>query len=344
MELVLKVYNAGVISTQIQNISEATINYDINNFASCSLKIPVIDGLTKYSKIEVCEVTTIDTIIFTGYIYDLIVSIDSIEILGRGIKELMNKKLILSDKSYTNQLMTTIINDILNDWNTAYSETWTFLTNDTTLITKDYKLGDNIFDILEELSGLVGMVWDVIDEEIIVANLLGEDKTTGLNYLALIYNGMDPYESNITKPVSKSYSTISNVIIGMDSTGKTTLSDPTSITSFSALGESKSFREGDRSTQTQQYLDSKKYEQRMFEFDVEESGLGINAGDKLKLIIENANSYLDFEGEVFVNTKQILFKNRTKIESVGVGDIYVYVDNILNKIRQIDKNIKLLNL
>jgi hypothetical protein len=56
MELVLKVYNTGVITTQIQNIFEATIDYDINNFATCDLTIPVITGLTKYDKIELYEV------------------------------------------------------------------------------------------------------------------------------------------------------------------------------------------------------------------------------------------------------------------------------------------------
>jgi hypothetical protein len=64
----------------------------------------------------------------------------------------MNKKLVLSDKSYTNETLTTIMEDILSDWNSAYSENWIFSTNDTTLISKELKNGDNIYDILEELS------------------------------------------------------------------------------------------------------------------------------------------------------------------------------------------------
>jgi len=344
MELVLKVYNAGVITTQIQNIFEATIDYDINNFATCDLTIPVITGLTKYDKIELYEVDWIDKLLFTGYIYDLQVSVNEIKLLGRSTKELMNKKLVLNAKSYTSQTITTIMNDILWDWNTAYSETWTFSTNDTTLVSKDYEIWDNVFDILEELSWLVWMVWDIVWEQIIVAELLWTDKTTWLEYTALIYNWADPYESNISKLISKSYSTVSNVIIGSDSNWKTTLSDTTSITNFWALWEYKTFRDWDRAGNTQLYLDSKKEEQRMFEFDIEVNGLGIKVWDKLKLIIENANTYLNFNWDVYVNTMKIEFKNRTKIESIGVSDIYVYVDSIFNKLRQMEKNIKLLNL
>lgn len=345
MELVLKVYDINWdISTQIQDIFEATIDYDINNFASCSLKIPVIEWLTKYSKIELYEVNWEDTLIFAGYIYDLIVSVEEIELLGRSTKELMNKKLVLNDKTYTNQTLTTIMDDILDDWNTAYSENWTFYTNVTDLVSKDFKIWDNIYDILEELSWLVWCVWDVIWTEIIVTDLLWEDKTDWVNYTALIYNGNDPYESNITKPKTKSYSTVSNVIIGIDSNWKTTLSDATSITNFWALWESKSFRDWDRADQTQLYLDSKKNEQRMFDFEIDVAWLWVNAGDKLKLIIENANSYLNFEWDVFVNTKKIEYKNRSKVENIWVSDIYVYVDNIFNRLRQIEKNVKLLNL
>jgi hypothetical protein len=43
MEMVLKVYNGGAIVTQIQDIFDATIDYDINNFNTCNLTIPVIE-------------------------------------------------------------------------------------------------------------------------------------------------------------------------------------------------------------------------------------------------------------------------------------------------------------
>lgn len=344
MEMVLKVYNGGAIVTQIQDIFDATIDYDINNFNTCNLTIPVIEWLSKYDKIELYEVTTVDTLLFEWYIYDLQVWINEILLIWRSTKELMNKKLVLSDKSYTSETMTTIMEDILWDWNSAYSENWIFSTNNTTLISKDFKNWDNIYDVLEELSWLVWMVWTIEGENIIVTDLIGEDKTTWLNYTALIYNWKDPYETNISNLKSKSYSTVSNIIIGIDSTTKTTKTDATSIATFWALWESKTFRDWDLDDSIQQYLDSKKEEQRIFEFDIEVNNLGVNAWDKLKLIIENANDYLNFEWDVYVNTKRIELKNRSKIETIWVSDIYVYIDTIQNKLRQLDKNIKLLNI
>lgn len=345
MELVVKIYTiAGVINTQVQNVYEASINYDINNYWQASIKIPVIDGLSKYVKIELFEVDWIDTLVFSWYIYDLIVWINDIEIIARTYKEIMNKKLVLSDKTYTSKTITEIMEDILWDWNSAYSENWIFSSNDTTLISKDFKNWDNIYDILEELSWLVWCVWDVDENEIIVADLIGTDKTTWLDYTALIYNWLDPYESNITKPQTKSYSTVSNVVIWIDSTTKSLKTDATSIATFGALWESKTFRDWDLADQTQQYLDSKKFEQRMFDFETIVSWLWVKIWDKLKLIIENANSYLNFEWDVIVNTVKIEYKNRSKTETIGVSDIYVWVDTIFNRLRQIEKNIKLLNL
>lgn len=344
MELVLKVYNQSTITAQIQDIFEANIDFDVNNFGTCSIKIPVIEGLKKYYNIELCEVDWVDRTIFKWYIYDLIVWTRDIEIIWRTIKELMNYKLVINEKSFVDKTMSEIVSDILSDWNTAYSENWTFSTNDTTLITKDYKIWDNVYDIIEELSWLVWKVWDVNWTEIIVAELLGEDKTSWINNIALIYNWKDPYGSNIINPVSKSYSSLRNIIIWMDWDWKTRLSDSTSITDFWALGEAKTFRDWDRVDNTQLYLDSKKDEQRMFEIDIDTDWLDINIWDKVNLIIENANSYLNFEWEVFVNTKSIQYINRTLKETVWISDIYVYVDNILNRLRQIEKNVKLLNL
>jgi len=60
------------------------------------------------------------------------------------------------------------------------------------------------------------------------------------------------------------------------------------------LGEMKRFRDGDLATQTQEYLDSRKVEQKIFKFEVYDTQ-NINAGDKVKLIIEEANDYLNFD-------------------------------------------------
>jgi hypothetical protein len=49
----------------------------------------------------------------------------------------------------------------LSEWNTAYSENWTLETDLVTTITKEFKQGDNFFDVIEEIAGLAEAVFDV---------------------------------------------------------------------------------------------------------------------------------------------------------------------------------------
>lgn len=347
MELVIKTYNnqfSTDVITQIQEVDKWVIEFDINNFGTAELTIPIINGINKFDKVEVYEVTGgLDTLVFTGYIFDFRITTEQIVLICRSVKELLNYKLVLSDKSYTNQTITTIIEDILGDWNTAYWDFWTFFSADTSLISKDFKTGDNLYDIIEELAGVLWLVWDVIGNQIEVKELIGEDKTSVVNYKEFFFNGNSQAISNISEPILTSYPTLRNVVIGIDWTTKSTKSDTTSINEFWSLGEIKSFRDWELATQTQEYLDSKKDEQKIFNFDAFDVEW-LNIGDKIKLFIENTNEYLDFEWDAIINTQKIEYLNRDKIVSVWVSSIYVYQDTLWNKIRQIDKNIKLLTV
>jgi hypothetical protein len=190
---------------------------------------------------------------------------------------------------------------------------------------------------------LLWLVWDTIWKQIRVINIIWKDKTDWLEYTALIYNGLDPYQNNISEPKIKSFSTVSNIIIWIDWNTSTTQIDNTSIWIFWALWETKYFRDWDLSNQTIQYLNSKKEEQKIFEVEIEKD-LNLNVWDKCKLIIEETNRYLNFEWDVYINTQEIEYINRTKKVKTWISNIYVYIDNIVNRLRQNDKNIKLLQI
>lgn len=254
----------------------------------------------------------------------------------------MKNKLVLSDKNFVNSSITSILNNLLADWHDNYWELWTIESNINTLISKEFNKGDNLYDIIEELSGLIGAVWTVKDHTIIVKELLGEDKTSWPQFTEILYSWETADDTNISDISVESYSTIANIIIGSDNNSSVTLKDDTSISEFWALAEYKQFRDWDLTNQTQKYLDSKKTEQKVYNVEVEPFTIDANIGDKIKLMVETNNQYINFEWTVIVNKKEITIQNKTKIIKLSVSESYAYFDTFVNTLRQIQNDINLL--
>lgn len=123
------------------------------------------------------------------------------------------------------------------------------------------------------------------------------------------------------------------------------MKDTASITAFGVFAEYKTFRDGDLTAQTQEYLDVKKFEQKTFKI-VGRKNVGdeVNIGDKIHLRVENLNEYMNIETDVFVLQKQVSIENGTKIINVTVSEIYAYIDTFTRKINKIQKDLALLSL
>ena len=349
MSYLLKIYenqNSSTVLTQILDIISIQINFDISDISNATIKVPLYyNWLKQFNKIEIYEtITNNDLLIFQWYIFNLKISTKDIEIISKDEKSLLKKKLVISDKTYSWQTITTIVNDLLSDWNILSWDNLTFTSSINTTVSKDFSEWDNLFDCIEELSWLVWWVFTSNNWQIIVETILWEDKTTWSNFTELVYNWKDPNENNIYDVVIENYETVSNIIIWKNSSGKINQKDTISIWLFWALWLFQNFRDWDLSNQTISLLDSVKNEQKMFSFAIENSSINPNIWDKIKLRIENVNDYLNINTDVIVNTKEIKIDKWSKIIIIWVSTIYVYVDSFIKRLRSIDKKINLLSL
>ena len=145
---------------------------------------------------------------------------------------MLARKLVTTDRTFTTQTITSIFTTLFADWIALYGEDWNISTTIATTTTKTVKVGDNFYDIIEELAGSVGAVWNCTDRVINIATLLGTDYTGASNFKELVYNGDNPRENNINSVEYQSFGTLSNIITGDDSTTKNTQTDATSISTY----------------------------------------------------------------------------------------------------------------
>ena len=343
--IILKVYsglNDTTPDQQFENIEMLNIEEDVNNFDIANIQLPLyISGLSQFQKVEVYDVWSgSDNILFNGFIYALRVNTKSITITCRGTKAILYKKLVLSDKSYTGQTINTIINDLLSDWNTAYSETWTCTDDPAWTIDKDLKEGDNLYDVIEELTWQLWLVFDIVWSDIRVRETLWEDKSTGSSFTEAVYNQNNPRENTIDNVELETFDSISNVIIGKaENWTRSVQTDATSITNFWALWEFVAFRDWGLAAQTSEYLASKKLEQKLYKVNIEPNSLSANKGDIIYLRIENVNDYINFEGSAIVNTKNIEFINGVQRVTLWLSNIYVFRDTFTNKLNKVNRDV-----
>lgn len=182
MQYVLKIYTKQTDSTpiaQISDIVDISISEDINALSTCAITLASdTPNISQYRKVEVYEVeNNVDTRVFLGYIDNFTPSIDKIVLNCKSEKGLLARKLVTVDRVYTTQTITTILTQLFVDWNTAYSEDWSVSTSIATTTSKTVKQGDNLYDIIEELAGSIGAVWNCTDRVIKIETLLGTDYT-----------------------------------------------------------------------------------------------------------------------------------------------------------------------
>ena len=315
------------------NIDTCRIKDDLKAFWIADITLDIIEGFNEFDQIEIIEVDQTDKIVFKWFIAEI--EIDEVMSLTLNTnKALLYNKLLLSDKTYTNQTICQIFTDLLTSWNTTTWDNLTFNCDDTTLITKEFREWDNLFDILQELTELIGLNWNMQDREILVYESEKIDFTA-------FFNREEPFQTNIEKVILRTYWTQINIAIWSDWTTKTIKSDYTLLNE--RIWEYFSFREWDLETQTQQTLDIKKLQQREFVINLIE-WLDLELWQKIDLVIENLDSYRNFNGEVFVIDKSIEYINGTKQLNIWVSNVVVAKNNFTWKLNNITKNIRLLKI
>jgi hypothetical protein len=160
----------------------------------------------------------------------------------------------------------------------------------------------------------------------------------------LIYNWDNHNEDNLANITLTTYSNVSNVIMWSWNSTKLILEDNAKIQLQWALFESKSFNDGDLNSQTQNYLDYKKWDLFNYIIKTEPFWPDCNIWDKIYLRVENANEYLNYEWAVFVNKVTIDYINATLVKNIEVQTQVVKNNYLKNRLENIEKQLLLLSL
>jgi len=221
--------------TQLFNISEIDVKLKLNDISSASLSISTLDENCKYeyfkefNRVKICKnVWIIEKTVFdwicrwvTTNITDTIIDLNCRNFL-------LKKKILFVDKIYTNQTISNILQDLINDIN--WRDTWFINLNCdiTEIVSRDYMKKKTLFDIIKDLAWTK---YEFIfqDNNLIFTNTIWSDKSSWDNTVLFEFDINTP-ESRTIARAENSYDSdnIANSIISED----WEVLDNDSITSF----------------------------------------------------------------------------------------------------------------
>ncbi len=349
MELVLKVYSATFDSSPIIQTFEldaVKITERLNDFSYLEISMPFTSDLREFQKVELFEVEEgTDTLVFTWFIYDFRPNLQGLNLICRDQKALFKKMLVYSEKNFSTSIET-ILEELLSDRNTRATESWIVDTLLSTSASINMLRWDNYFDTINELADLVDAQWWIKTSGVLTMNtILGEDKTSGVNFTEAVYDANASEENNITNVEVENFWTISNAIIWDNDSWVQFQNDSTSIANFGRLEEFKKFSDWNITSFTASYLAEKKVAQKIYNVDLETGSLpSINIWDLISLRIEGVSEYLDFDWATNVINKTIEYKNRTKIQTVSLWEVNVKIPSFTGRIKLMESEINKLQL
>lgn len=341
MEYIVNIFDS-LSDTQpkitIETFFSLKIQEDLTSLSSWEITIKEIEWIEKNDIIQIIEVWETDNIIFEWYIDDLVVWIEEIQITFKDFKAMFQNKKVLSDKTFTSQTPKQIIDNLISDYNSRW-DTWTCISSISTTLTKELKIWDNYYDIINEICDFLQIQWIIKWNIIHVEEFVWENRTTWEEFFEFIYNAVDINENNIIQ-IDRKSTPIYNIIVWIDSNGtKIIKEDTTSITENWPIANTINVRVWNLSDITQAFLDFYKTEKVYYELQSELLSQELNIWDKVAVRIEESNEYLNFDWEAFVITKDTDFVNNSKFVKYSISTNNIKIKSFIQRMRQIDTNI-----
>jgi len=84
--------------------------------------------------------------------------------------------------------------------------------------------------------------------------------------------------------------------------------------------------------------------QRLYQVEVEDNTILADVGDKVKLVVENTNSFYDIDTTALVLGKTIRYNNGSKKISYNIGELNLYVATLDSWLYGIRKTQRYLNV
>lgn len=344
MEIIAKFYPhiwSQKLIDQIVITSEVVIKEEIKGVGEAEFVMPIAPGIKEECKVELYESNgNEDNLLFRGYIHEINPvwgQFQSLKIIARGEKAIFHKRKTLRKHTFTAQALSSILQKLIEPYNTEFNEDWGFEIQKEETLTLEIAQGDDYYDIFDEICEQKELFWTVV-EGTVYFKKYGEDlRETQI----LEYDGNSPNPWNITNIELIGTASGGNVVLVEDSRWNLTV-DKSQYSWLLTGVVSKQIRKGDDSEKAKQFAKEQARPQRKYQIQVANSSIIANLWDRIKVEVVNTNSFYDYSGEAIVQSKTTSYSNASKVVVYGIQEFLVSPFTAENRVENVEKSIKLL--
>lgn len=335
------IYNKNwVIITQIPKISDLEINLKINDISSANFNIE--NKYVDYNSLQEFNLVKINKKVksweekemFSWIIRWVKTNLMWTTVYLNDKLFLLKKKKLYVDKTYTNQSISSILGDLVNHVNSR--DTWFATLNSgiSTLVTKEYRVWESVFDILTDLAGDIyefSFVWNTIN----FLTSIWEDRSVWWDIVLFEFD-KENYDSRNILSIDWGYDAenISNAVISSENWNA---EDATSIAKYWRIEEYfSSGLKADLLLERKDSINELNIEPKISNFFL------CNIWDLVKVQINTWNSLLDYNGSIKVIEKKftswsidkVIFRiNKWKVKTL---DLFETIGSLKNRIEKLE--------
>ena len=344
MEIIAKFYPhiwSQKLIDQIVITSEVVIKEEIKGVGEAEFVMPIAPEIKEECKVELYEVNSNeDRLLFRGFVHEINPvwgQFQSLKIIARGEKASFHKRKTLRKHTFTAQALSSILQKLLEPYNTEFNEDWGFEIQKEETLSLEIAQGDDYYDIFDEICEQKELFWTVVDGTVHFKKH-GEDlRATQI----LEYDGLSPNPWNITNIELIGTASGGNVVLVEDSKGNLTV-DKSQYSGVLTGVVSKQIRKGDDSEKAKQFAKEQARPQRKYKIQVANWSIIAHLWDRIKVEVVNTNSFYDYSGEAIVQSKTTSYSNASKVVVYGIQEFLVTSLSAENRVENVEKAIKFL--
>lgn len=170
MEIIAKFYPhiwSQKLIDQIVITSEVVIKEEIKGVGEAEFVMPIAPGIKEECKVELYEVNSNeDRLLFRGFVHEINPvwgQFQSLKIIARGEKAIFHKRKTLRKHTFTAQALSSILQKLLEPYNTEFNEDWGFEVQKEETLSLEIAQGDDYYDIFDEICEQKELFWTVVD-------------------------------------------------------------------------------------------------------------------------------------------------------------------------------------
>lgn len=298
-------------------------------------ELPVSDLRTQriqeWDKVEIYGLESgIETLLTTGVVStitftNLICSITFITEQRR-----LQRLVLPEDRVYTAQTLEFIVNalfiagtsnSLLN--RTSLNIYWYVSTSVASTVVDEIKFsyGDSYFDMIRQLCEVTSLYWQFQKNRLVISDVIGQDKSSGVNQVQLRFNELNPVESNINSfEVRHEGNEIITRIYAKNDNG--TDIEESNVPVFGDIESFYSVPDGDTQAHAIEVVTERSTQHKKFVIDIgpEIPLQSVMVGDIIRLTIEHTNTRLQTDIPVLVESKRGIFQNAKILYTITLQD------------------------